>query len=165
MAQFNVIPQPIKSGELVDIGSSARPLKPAEKDLLQAMGDEFHKQLRADIARSRPRMDHADVSTFDGRIFTGTQAHARGLVDRVGDLEDAIQIAAQMGCQGVGERPPVVLYRRANDPANSVYAVTANVPLQGSGFLPNLPGLDRSKMPTFLSVWQPELSMEKLGGK
>jgi protease-4 len=31
--------------------------------------------------------------------------------------------------------------------------------------LPNLPGIDRSKMPTFLSAWQPELTMEKLGGK
>jgi protease-4 len=46
-----------------------------------------------------------------------------------------------------------------------VYAVTANVPLQGAGLLPNLPGLDRAKLPTFLSVWQPELTMEKLGGK
>src|SRR5205823_4960340 len=53
MAQFNVIPQSIKAGELVDIGSSARPLKPAEKELLQAMADEFHRQLRSDIARSR----------------------------------------------------------------------------------------------------------------
>ena len=165
MAQFNVIPQPIKSGELVDIGSSARPLKAAEKELLQAMGDEFHKQLRGDIARSRPRMDNADGATFDGRIFTGSQAQARGLVDRVGDLEEAIQIAAQLGCPGVSDRPTVVLYRRANDPANSVYAVTANVPLQGIGLLPSLPGLDRSKLPTFLSVWQPELAMEKLGGK
>jgi protease-4 len=58
-----------------------------------------------------------------------------------------------------------VLYRRANDPANSIYSVTANIPLQGAGLLPNLPGLDRAKMPTFLSVWQPELTMEKLGGK
>ena len=49
MAQFNVIPQPIKAGEIVDIGTSARPLKPAEKELLQAMADEFHKQMRAEI--------------------------------------------------------------------------------------------------------------------
>jgi protease-4 len=58
-----------------------------------------------------------------------------------------------------------VMYRRGNDPAHSVYAVTPNIPLQGAGLLPNLPGLDRSKLPTFLSVWQPELTMEKLGGK
>ncbi len=129
------------------------------------MADEFHKQLRAEIVRSRPRIVDTDGTTFDGRIFTGSQAHARGLVDRVGDMDEAIQIAAQMACPGVAERPTVVLYRRNNDPATSVYAVTANVPLQGVGLLPNLPGLDRSKLPAFLSVWQPELTMEKLGGK
>ena len=66
---------------------------------------------------------------------------------------------------GPAARPAVVMYRRNNDPARSVYAITANVPLQGAGLFPSLPGLDRSKMPTFLSLWQPELSIEKLGGK
>lgn len=163
MAQFNVIPQPIKAGELVDIGSSARPLKAAERELLQLMADDFHRQLRVDVTRSRPKLDAA--TAFDGRIFTASQALARGLVDRIGDLDEAIQIAGQMACGEAAARPQVVLYRRNNDPANSIYAVTANIPLQGAGLLPNLPGLDRSKMPTFLSIWQPELTMEKLGGK
>jgi protease-4 len=161
MAQFNVIPQPVKTGEFTDIGSSARPVLPEEKKLLQAMADEFHGRLVSDIRKSRPR---ADATVFDGRILTGSQARAKGLVDQLGDLDHAIQIATGMGC-GDGFRPQVVLYRRANDPAHSIYAVTANVPLQGAGLLPNIPGLDRSKLPTFLSLWQPELTMEKLGGK
>jgi protease-4 len=165
MAQFNVIPQPIKAGDLVDIGSSARPLKPAERELLQTMANEFDRELQADIRRSRPTLKLDEGRTFDGRIFTGTQAIARGLADRVGDLDDAIQMAAQMGSCGPNERPQVVLFRRTNDPAHSVYAVTANIPLQGAGLLPNLPGLDRTKLPTFMSVWEPELTMEKLGGK
>jgi protease-4 len=168
MAQFNIIPQSVKSGEWVDIGSSARPLKPEERELLQAMADEMHAQLRADIVRSRPGLNalaDAKATVFDGRIFTGSQAVSRGLADRLGDLDDAIGIAAQMGCQSSAVRPSVVLYRRNNDPAHSAYAVSANIPLQGAGLLPNLPGLDRSKLPTFLSIWQPELTMEKLGGK
>jgi protease-4 len=89
-----------------------------------------------------------------------------GLADRVGDLDEALQLAAQMACGGAAvARPEAVLYRRTNDPAHSVYAVSANTPLQGAGLLPNLPGLDRAKMPTFLSIWQPELTLEKLGGK
>jgi protease-4 len=116
-----------------------------------------------DVTRSRTKLDAA--TAFDGRIFTASQALARGLVDRIGDLDEAIQIAGQMACGEAAARPQVVLYRRNNDPANSIYAVTANIPLQGAGLLPNLPGLDRSKMPTFLSIWQPELTMEKLGGK
>jgi protease-4 len=104
---------------------------------------------------------------FDGRILTGAQAVERGLADRLGDLDDAVQLAAGFGGPpgAAPVTPEVVLYRRGNDPANSVYAVSANVPLQGAGLLPNLPGLERSKLPTFLSVWQPELTLERLAGK
>jgi protease-4 len=163
MAQFNVIPQSIKSGTFTDIGTSARALTADEKALLQAMSDEFHKQIIADIKRARPVI--ADNNAFDGRLFAGSQAQKIGLADHVGDLDEAIQLAAQLGCPGLSTRPGVVMYRRGNDPARSIYAVTPNVPLQGSGLLPNLPGLDRSKLPTFLSMWQPELTMEKLQGK
>lgn len=163
MAQFNVIPQSIKAGQLTDIGTSARALTEDEKKLLQAMADEFHKQLIDDIKKSRPSA--TDKTIFDGRIFTGTQAQKQGLVDYIGDLDQAIQMAAQMGNPNMGARPGVVMYRRGNDPARSIYAITANVPLQGAGLLPNLPGLERAKMPTFMSIWQPEVTMEKLGGK
>jgi protease IV len=166
MAQYNVIPQPIRAGSNVDIGTSARALTPEEKAILQAMADEYHLQLKSSILRTRPRVNQDGGNTFDGRIFTAAQAKARGLVDHVADLDDAIQLAANMAHGGqCPTRPGVVLYRRANDPAHSIYAVTANVPLQGAGILPNFPGLDRSKLPTFLSLWQPELTMEKLGGK
>jgi protease-4 len=168
MAQFNVIPQIVKSGEYVDIGTSARAIDPAEKAILQTMSDEFHKQIRQDIVQSRPRTDVEGGTTFDGRIFTGNQAMTRGLVDQIGDLDDAITLASHISCSGSGLsglRPQVVLYRRLNDPAHSIYAITANIPLQGAGLLPNLPGLDRSKLPTFLSLWEPELTTEKLGGK
>ena len=164
MAQFNVIPQSVKTGEFTDIGTSARALTEGEKKLLQAMTDEFHAQIVSDIKAARPT---AGATAFDGRIFTGVQAQAAGLVDTVGDLDEAILMAAKAGCVrgDVCCKPAVVMFRRNNDPARSVYSVTANIPLQGAGLLPNLPGIDRSKMPTFLSMWQPELTMEKLGGK
>jgi protease-4 len=165
MAQFNILPQPIKAGNLTDIGSSARTLREGEKYLLQTMADEFHNQLRAEVQQARPGLKLEEGTTLDGRIFSGTQALSRGMVDALGDLDAAINQAAQVGCGGGNVRPQVVLYRRANDPAHSIYAVTPNIPLQGAGLFPNLPGLDRTKLPTFLSMWQPELTMEKLGGK
>ncbi|AWM36378.1 Putative signal peptide peptidase SppA [Gemmata obscuriglobus] len=180
MGMVNVRPQLIKSGERTDIGTSARRLTDGERELLQAMADEFRDRLAADIRRSRPgvverletpfegsmfgwNLDRG--RTFDGRILTAEQAKARNLVDAVGSLDDAISVAAQMGCPGGPARPGVVMYRRTNDPARSVYAVTANIPLQGAGLFPSVPGIDRAKLPTFLSVWQPELTMERLGGK
>ena len=49
-------------------------------------------------------------------------------VAREGRLDDAIQLAGAMGYPGLNVRPGVVMYRRGNDPARSVYAVTPNVP-------------------------------------
>lgn len=166
MAQFNIIPQSIKTGEKIDIGTSAKVLKPEDRQILQAMSDEFNAQILADIKKTRTSLKGGDTTT-DGRIFTGSQAYGRGLVDQIGDMDAAIALAASLGCSHPSPtaRPQVVLYRRNNDPANSVYSITANIPLQGAGIFPNLPGLERSKLPTFLSIWQPELTMEKLGGK
>lgn len=166
MAQFNIIPQPIKAGEKIDIGTSAKVLKAEDRLILQSMADEFNAQIHTDIRKARTALRGGNETT-DGRIFTASQARDRGLVDQIGDMDAAIALAASLGCSSAPAsiRPQVVLYRRNNDPANSVYSVTANIPLQGAGLFPNLPGLERSKLPTFLSVWQPELTMEKLGGK
>jgi protease-4 len=167
MAQFNIIPQSIKAGEKVDIGTSAKALKAEDRKLLQAMADEFNEQMLADIRRMRPALRDADTAT-DGRIFTASKAKELGLVDQIGDMDAAMILAASMSCpHGVvlKGRPEAVLYRRSNDPAHSVYAISANIPLPGAGLFPNLPGLERSKLPSFLSMWQPELTMEKLGGK
>ena len=59
----------------------------------------------------------------------------------------------------------VVFYRRRDDPALSQYSITPNTPLQ-KGIIPiNVPGLDRSKLPTFLYLWQMEPSSEHILGK
>ncbi len=42
----------------------------------------------------------------DGRVFTGEQAQALGLVDRIGTLGDAIERAGELS--GLGKKPPVV---------------------------------------------------------
>jgi protease-4 len=59
----------------------------------------------------------------------------------------------------------VVLYHRCADRPRTPYAITPNTPLQ-NGLMPvSLPGLDRTRLPSFLYLWQPEPTMEKLGGK
>ena len=183
MAQFNIIPQTIKAGPNSDIGTSARPLKPEERQLLERMAGDYHEQLLAEVRHARPQIEAIDATlpegdderwwwppvakkstALDGRVFTAAQAQTLGLVDRLGDLDGAIELAAQMAGGGP-IRPQALLYRRSNDPANSIYAVTANTPLQAAGLFPSLPGLDRAKLPTFLSVWQTDMTVEKLSGK
>ena len=59
----------------------------------------------------------------------------------------------------------IIFYHRVNDPPRSAYSVSPNIPLQGSLIPLSVPGFDRSKLPTFLYLWQPEPTMEKLSGR
>lgn len=87
----------VKSGEYKDIGSPLRDMKPDERALLQGVVDNVHHQFVNAVAEGRnlPREDVMRIA--DGRIFTGEQARALGLVDVLGNLEDAVAEAGKMG--------------------------------------------------------------------
>jgi protease-4 len=162
MAQYNVFSQEIKSGKNIDMGTSLRNLSPEAKELLQEMAVEFHQRFQQVVQEARPGVDLGGGTTFDGRVFTARQALARRLIDQIGYLDDAVALAGQLAkVEGAG----VVFLHRANDPARSLYAVTPNVPLQATGVPVSLPGLERSRLPTFLYLWQPEATLERLSGK
>jgi protease-4 len=162
MAYFNVRYQPIKAGQYIDMGTSTTALTPAVKDLLQGMADEYHARFRRTVEESRPSLNHNDSSLFDGRIFTDEQAQQRGLIDQVGFLDDAVAIARELAHQ---PQAGLVMYHRCNDPARSPYATSPNTPLQNAIWPVSVPGLDRSRLPTFLYLWQSEPSLERLSGR
>jgi protease-4 len=161
MAQFNILGVPIKSGEHVDLGSPVRATSPESRRLLQGVSDEFHARFREAVLASRPLRDPPET-LFDGRIFTAREALSLRLIDQIGYLSDALDVARQLA--GLERQADVVLYRRENDRALTAYDVTPNIPLQNSILPVSLPGLDRSQLPTFLYLWQPEPMLEKTGG-
>ncbi len=163
MGYFSLQALPIKSGKHIDLGNEiVQEPAPERKQMLQAMADEFHNRFRQVVANSRPNIDAADSTLFDGRVFTANQALERHLIDRIGYLDDAIAAAREMAHV---EQARVVLYHRCNDRAHSAYAITPNVPLQNALLPLSVPGLDRSRLPTFLYMWQPDPTLEKLGGR
>jgi len=162
MQQFNVTAVAVRSGDKIDMGSPVKTLDTAQRQLLQKMADEFHARFLHAVSLGRPHVDMNDKTTFDGRVFTASEARDRGLIDSIGFLDDAVAMARQMG-HACGAQ--VVLYHRPNDRAHSPYAVTPNVPA-AAGLVPiSLPGFDRSRLPGFLYLWQLEPTMEKLSGK
>jgi protease-4 len=162
IGSFNVVAQPIKSGANIDLGSQAKPLTAEAKGLLQAMADEFHQRFIEVVQQQRPNLDTAADATFDGRVFTARQALQRGLVDRIGYLEDAFALARQSANQPAAR---TVLLRRCNDPARTPYAITPNVPLQATLFPVSIPGVERNRLPTFLYLWQSDPALERLSGR
>jgi protease-4 len=162
MAQFNIVGTPVKSGEHIDLGTPIAAPSEAARQLLQQMADEFHARFREVAIEGRPQLKSAPAEVFDGRVFTARQALDLRLIDSIGYLDDVTTLAGQLsGAAGA----PVVALHRCHDRARTPYDVTPNVPLQ-SGFLPlSVPGLERAKLPTFLYLWQPEPTLERVGGR
>ncbi|MGE0645641.1 MAG: signal peptide peptidase SppA [Nitrospira sp.] len=100
----------IKSGKYKDVGSPLRKMSAEERGLLQAVMDDVHKQFIEAVAEGRSMELRAAQMLADGRIFTGRQAKDAKLVDELGDLEDAIQLAAEV--VGIEGEPKVVEPRR-----------------------------------------------------
>jgi protease-4 len=100
----------VKSGRYKDVGSPLRKMSDEEQALLQSVMDDVHKQFIEAVAAGRS-LEVADVKALaDGRIFTGRQAKDAKLVDELGNLEDAIQLAAEIA--GIEGEPKVVEPRR-----------------------------------------------------
>jgi protease-4 len=99
----------IKSGKHKDIGSPLRKMTPEERSILQGVIDSVHNQFIRAVAKGRDMKEEKVRQIADGRIFSGEQAKELGLVDRLGSLQDAIEIAAELiGVEG----EPVVIYPR-----------------------------------------------------
>lgn len=96
----------IKSGRYKDVGSPFRMMGEEDRNLLQSVMDDVHRQFIEAVAEGRA-LDVADVETLaDGRVLTGQQAKDVLLVDDLGDLQDAVKLAADMS--GLKGSPPVV---------------------------------------------------------
>jgi len=87
----------IKSGEYKDIASPLRKITDKERELLQQFTDNIHTQFIEDVAEGRAERPAAIRKIADGRIFSGETAKGYGLVDQLGNLEDAIECAGRLG--------------------------------------------------------------------
>lgn len=96
----------IKSGKFKDIGSITRQMTDEERKLLKDMIDDTHMQfIRAvSLGRKIPVDELKEIA--DGRIYTGTQAVKSKLVDKLGDLQDAIDLAGKLG--GIVGKPKIL---------------------------------------------------------
>lgn len=96
----------IKSGRHKDIGSPFRKMKPEEREILQHLLDDIHNQFIEAVASGRGLPEDKIRELADGRIFTGREAKEIGLVDDLGNLQDAIRLTADIA--GIEGEPKIV---------------------------------------------------------
>jgi len=86
----------MKSGEFKDIGSPDRKLTQREREILDAMIMDIQGQFEEAIVRGR-RMPLERVQQIaDGRIFSGARAQDLGLVDVLGNFQDAVEVTKEI---------------------------------------------------------------------
>lgn len=106
LKKFHLKWEIIKSGSNKDIGSPLRPMTPEEKKLIQDMVSDVHDQFVTAVSDGR-KLEKEKVKLFaDGRIFSGRKAKELGLVDELGGMEKAIEVAVTEA--KLSEKPDVI---------------------------------------------------------
>ena len=144
----------IKSGDKKDMGSPLRPMTEEEKQLFQGIINQMYDRFVSVVAAGRKNMTVDQVrKAADGRVYTAQQALDLGLVDGIGYLDDAIQLArTEAGLS----KARVVTYLRPGSYKDNIYS---QVPY-GAPQTVNLVNLDlrsfvQSGTPRFMYLWSP----------
>ncbi len=95
------------SGKHKDMGNPTREITDEEKAIVEAIIEEIFDEFKGVVLENRG--DKLDRELFDvaldGRILTGRQAYRTGLVDELGNKQDALDRAA--GMAGMDRNPDV----------------------------------------------------------
>jgi protease IV len=131
LGKVGVSMEVVKSSEHKDTGSPYRRISDGDRQLLQAMVSDVYDQFVAAVAAERLIEEDSVRRLADGRLLSGRQALIAGLVDGMGNLNDAIAMAGRMA--GLGDDPDVVL---PPEPRRSLLEMVLGV--QASGLVERL---------------------------
>lgn len=98
----------VSTGELSDFMNPGRDLTDVERTIIQSSIEDGYETFISRVAEGRGMHVDSVKKVASGRVWTGTQAKERGLVDVLGGLDTAIEIAA--GKIDAGEDYRVVYY-------------------------------------------------------
>jgi protease-4 len=85
----------VKTGKYADLGDVSRPLTPEERAILQKSVNRGYDTFTKAVAEGRKKSQAYINSIGQGRVWTGEQALKIGLVDKLGNINDAVASAAK----------------------------------------------------------------------
>lgn len=120
LAMIGVQGRAITSGPNKAMASPFEPARPEHFEIMQAIVDDFYSDFQSRVIEHRPSLNAADVAmATDGRVFTGRQALELGLVDELGTLYDAFEVAKRLAGLHSAQ---LVKYHAEGTRVNSPYA-------------------------------------------
>jgi protease-4 len=84
-----------KTSAYADLGDYTRAMSPSEKNIIQRSVNQIYYDFTTKVAAGRKMPINKVLNIAGGRVWSGTDAIKNGLVDSLGNLNDAIQIAAK----------------------------------------------------------------------
>jgi protease-4 len=112
LAKLGVSTETVTNGANAEIYSPFAPFTPAHRERINASMQEFYKGFVAKVAESRKKTPAEIDAIARGRVWTGSQALARGLVDQLGGLDVAVAVAKERAGIAPGDEVELVTYPR-----------------------------------------------------
>jgi protease-4 len=110
MGKAGVTTEMVKSGANADIYSPFAPFTPAQRVKVETFMQGFYQNFIGKVAESRKSTPEAIHRVAQGRVWTGRQALAHGLVDALGGLDTAVALAKEKAKIPAGEDVQLVVY-------------------------------------------------------
>jgi protease-4 len=132
MDKFGVDDDVVKTGKWKDFWSPFRAATPQEKEMMQLVIDDFYRGFVNVVAQGRRLSLQKTREVADGRIFTASQALNLGLVDQLGYLDDALELARVKA--GL-DAPKVIIYHRPGGYKPTIYSLIPDLDMAGPQFL------------------------------
>jgi protease-4 len=105
-ARLDVKMETVKSGKLKDAGSPFRDMTPEDRAYWQGLVDQVYKQFLQAVVEARELPEEQVRRIADGRVITGQQAQELGLIDELGNFNDAVDAAKEQA--GLSGEPRLV---------------------------------------------------------
>lgn len=88
--KLGVEPKVVKTGDMKDMSSPYLPYTEAQRKVAESVIYDSYEQFVRDVAAGRKMKVEEVKKLADGRVYTGHQAKANGLIDELGSYEDAL---------------------------------------------------------------------------
>jgi len=151
MQKIGITAKAVTSGKFKDMISPFKPLSDEDLAVVQKMVDEFYSRFLKVVGAGRGKLSQEKIKSLaDGRVFTGEQALAEGLVDQVGYMDDAILLAKKSSGSA---RVKVVIYHRPLGYRANAYSAAPDMAPQVNLLNVNLPNIIGLSQPQFLYLW------------
>jgi protease-4 len=153
MEKIGVQEETLKSADKKDMMSPFRPSTPEEKEIMQSIMDSLHERFVDVVVTGRNgSLSRKEIEPLaDGRIYTSGQALESGLIDKIGYLEDAVELMKE---SLQIEEARVVTYVRPGSYKGTIYSAS-----RGPGVVNliniNADALSQTHGVQFMYLWSP----------